>query len=95
MRRENYIHYHCRHLEGVDFETLTSKGVRGGTYRADLPSITGPIKVRDHFTVGRDIDPGLDLVFRPCLPLRRKVGRARVAPYALPRTAGVILLDRG
>jgi len=49
VRRENYIHYHCRHLEGVDFETLTSKGVRGGTYRADLPSITGPIKVRDHF----------------------------------------------
>jgi methionine synthase II (cobalamin-independent) len=49
VRRENYIHYHCRHLEGVDFDTLTPKDVRGGTYRADLPSITGTVKARDRF----------------------------------------------
>ncbi len=49
VKRENYIHYHCRHLAGVDFDTLTPKDVRGGTYRADLPSITGPIRARDHF----------------------------------------------
>ena len=23
QRRENYIHYHCRHFEGIDFENLT------------------------------------------------------------------------
>jgi 5-methyltetrahydropteroyltriglutamate--homocysteine methyltransferase len=23
VRRENYIHYHCRHLEGIDFEKLS------------------------------------------------------------------------
>jgi 5-methyltetrahydropteroyltriglutamate--homocysteine methyltransferase len=49
VRRENYIHYHCRHIEGVDFDTLTPKGVRGGTYTAELPSITGPVRARDHF----------------------------------------------
>ena len=25
IRRENYIHYHCRHLSGIDFNTLTKK----------------------------------------------------------------------
>ncbi|MDH3476251.1 MAG: cobalamin-independent methionine synthase II family protein [Rhodospirillales bacterium] len=49
IRRENYIHYHCRHLEGVDFDTLTPKDVRGGTYTAELPSITGPIRAGEHF----------------------------------------------
>jgi len=49
VRRENYIHYHCRHLEGVDFDTLTPKDVRGGSYKAELPSITAPIKARAHF----------------------------------------------
>ncbi|MHC4222226.1 MAG: cobalamin-independent methionine synthase II family protein, partial [Planctomycetota bacterium] len=23
VRRENYIHYHCRHLNGIDFDNLT------------------------------------------------------------------------
>jgi 5-methyltetrahydropteroyltriglutamate--homocysteine methyltransferase len=49
VRRENYIHYHCRHIEGIDFETLTAKEVRGGTYSAELPSVTGPVRARDHF----------------------------------------------
>ena len=25
VRRENYIHYHCRHLEGIDFKTADPK----------------------------------------------------------------------
>ncbi len=49
IRRENYIHYHCRHLDGISFDTLTSKQVRGGTYRADLPSIIGTVRARDRF----------------------------------------------
>jgi len=49
IRRENYIHYHCRHIEGIDFDRLTPKAVRGGSYSADLPSITGPVRARDHF----------------------------------------------
>lgn len=49
IRRENYIHYHCRHLEGIDFHRLSEKPVRGGTYVAELPTITAPIRARDHF----------------------------------------------
>ena len=49
VRRENYIHYHCRHLDGIDFQRLTSKELRGGAYSASLPTITGPIAARDNF----------------------------------------------
>jgi 5-methyltetrahydropteroyltriglutamate--homocysteine methyltransferase len=49
--RENYIHYHCRHLLGFDFTHLTSKQVRGGTYKAKLPTIVGPVSARDQFLV--------------------------------------------
>ncbi len=51
VRRENYIHYHCRHLDGIDFATLTEKELRGGAYAASLPTITGPIRARERFLV--------------------------------------------
>ncbi len=44
IRRENYIHYHCRHLEGIDFDRLTEKTMRAGSWTARVPTITGPIK---------------------------------------------------
>ncbi|MFQ5971056.1 MAG: 5-methyltetrahydropteroyltriglutamate--homocysteine methyltransferase [Alphaproteobacteria bacterium] len=47
IRRENYIHYHCRHIDGIDFDTLASTTMRGH-YAAALPTITGPVKARDH-----------------------------------------------
>ncbi|MEE9389546.1 MAG: hypothetical protein V3U96_13150 [Paracoccaceae bacterium] len=43
VRRENYIHYHCRHLEGFDFETLENRVLRDGAYAADLPAIRAEI----------------------------------------------------
>jgi 5-methyltetrahydropteroyltriglutamate--homocysteine methyltransferase len=49
VRRENYIHYHCRHLNGIDFEQLTKTSLRQGAYSARLPTITGPVSARDHF----------------------------------------------
>jgi len=49
--RENYIHYHCRHLHGFDFTNLTLKPVRGGNYEANLPTISGPISARGVFLV--------------------------------------------
>jgi len=49
VRRENYIHYHCRHIDGIDFSHLTEKVLREGSYRAKLPTITGPVSARDHF----------------------------------------------
>ncbi len=49
--RENYIHYHCRHLNGFDFINLTEKEVRGGAYSAKLPSIVSPISVKEQYIV--------------------------------------------
>ena len=44
QRRENYIHYHCRHLEGFDFDGLTRRVLRDGAYEAELPTIRGRIE---------------------------------------------------
>ena len=49
--RENYIHYHCRHLNGFDFAHLTNKQVRGGNYSANLPSIVGPVSLKKAYIV--------------------------------------------
>ena len=43
-RRENYIHYHCRYLAGIDFDRLTEKEMRTGAWTANVPTITGPIE---------------------------------------------------
>lgn len=47
--RENYIHYQCRHIQGIDFTNLTSKALRGGNYEAELPTIVSPVVARDPF----------------------------------------------
>jgi len=49
IRRENYIHYHCRHIAGIDFDRLTVKPLRGGAYTAELPSIVAAVRARDDF----------------------------------------------
>ena len=49
IARENYIHYHCRHLDGVSFERLEEKELRGGTYSAHLPAIVGTVRARAPF----------------------------------------------
>ena len=51
LPRENYIHYHCRHLDGFDFERLTTVDLRNGAYTADLPTITAPVRAREAFLV--------------------------------------------
>ena len=53
VRRDHYIHYHCRHLTGIAFERQTEKTVRAGAWTTMLPTITGPIAPREHF-LGRD-----------------------------------------
>lgn len=49
VKRENYVHYHCRHLDGFDFDNLTHRVLRGGAYAADLPTVRGPVQVRAPF----------------------------------------------
>ena len=51
VRRENYIHYHCRHIAGVDFNTLTEKIARTGNYKCWLPTIVAKVEAQDSFLV--------------------------------------------
>jgi 5-methyltetrahydropteroyltriglutamate--homocysteine methyltransferase len=46
VRRENYIHYHCRRLEGFDFENLTATSIRNDAYTVELPTIRSSIAAR-------------------------------------------------
>ena len=70
ISRENYIHYHCRHLLGFDFANLTRKEVRGGTYEAALPTINGPVSVRDQFLVSdwQRAQAGVDRAVKITMP---------------------------
>ena len=65
QRRENYIHYHCRHLNGFDFNNLSKTVLRDGAYSAELPTITGKIDPRgDHF-LDRDFEIAQSFTDRP------------------------------
>ena len=43
VRREHYIYYHLRHLEGFDFEHLTVQSMRGGSWQAEVPTVVAPL----------------------------------------------------
>ena len=49
VRRENYVHYHCRHLQGVDFANLVEQDARGGGFRTPLPCIRGAVAAGEPF----------------------------------------------
>ena len=49
MRRENYVHYHCRHLAGFDFSELTKRVLREGAYNAFLPTIRSKVAAKAPF----------------------------------------------
>jgi len=51
IRRENYIHSHCRHMEGINFERLTKKVMRSGAWEAFVPTIIHPIRPGKSFLV--------------------------------------------
>ncbi len=63
VRRENYIHYHCRHLTGVDFNELEHRVLRDGAYETDLPAIRDNIShdkapySRHDFTASQAVSP--------------------------------------
>ena len=65
QRRENYIHYHCRHLTGFDFDHLTKRVLRGGAYAADLPTISGAVRAKDGHFLTRDWDVAQSFTDRP------------------------------
>ncbi|MDJ0825226.1 MAG: cobalamin-independent methionine synthase II family protein [Rhodobacter sp.] len=54
VRRENYIHYQCRHFDGFDFDNLAHRVLRNGAYEADLPAIRAPVRARGDSVLVRD-----------------------------------------
>jgi 5-methyltetrahydropteroyltriglutamate--homocysteine methyltransferase len=49
IRREDYIYYHCRHLEGMDFTNTAFKTTRDGAFSYITPTITGRIRLGEIF----------------------------------------------
>ena len=47
--RENYIHYHCRHLNGIDFQRLTERNARAGDYVTRVPTSVAPISLKKDY----------------------------------------------
>ncbi len=96
IRRENYIHYHCRHLEGFDFEHLTVAELRGGNYRAELPGIVSPIKATHNF-LDADYQVAQSFTERPVkitLPGPMTIANTTVDHYYQdPRALGEALAD--
>ena len=41
IRREHYVYYHCRNIDGIDFEDLTTKDMRQGSWQAQVPTVRG------------------------------------------------------
>jgi 5-methyltetrahydropteroyltriglutamate--homocysteine methyltransferase len=54
QRRENYVHYQCRHLHGFDFTHLTKRVLRDGAYEASLPTIRNKIEPEGEHFLPRD-----------------------------------------
>lgn len=65
QRRENYIHYHCRNLDGIDFINLTNKIHRNGAAVADLPTINANIVPRGNHFLDRDFAIAQNFSDRP------------------------------
>jgi len=94
--RENYIHYHCRHLEGIDFSNLTEKSLRNGAYAARLPTIRAPVRALDPF-LRYDWQRAQHLTQRPVkvtMPGPMTIGDTTAdAYYDDPRRRGADLAD--
>ncbi len=65
VRRENYIHYHCRHFNGIDFENLTRVLARDGAAHMELPTITGNISVKPEHFLPHDFKAAQNCTDRP------------------------------
>jgi 5-methyltetrahydropteroyltriglutamate--homocysteine methyltransferase len=94
--RENYIHYHCRHLEGVDFSNLTEKTLRNGAYVARLPTIRQPVRAKNPF-LKHDWQRAQNLTQRPVkvtMPGPMTIGDTTAdAYYDDPKRRGADLAD--
>mmetsp|Transcript_60237 Transcript_60237/g.168161 ORF Transcript_60237/g.168161 Transcript_60237/m.168161 type:complete len:364 (+) Transcript_60237:88-1179(+) len=61
VRRENYIHYLCRFIEGIDFENLTETSCRDGAYVTHLPTVRSKVSWRGALDVVGEWQKAQDL----------------------------------
>lgn len=63
VRRENYIHYLCRFIEGIDFDNLTASSIRNRASYTALPTVRskvswrGPLDVVAEWQKAQDVSP--------------------------------------
>ena len=65
VRRDNYVHYQCRHFDGFDFVNLTERVLRNGAYKSELPTIRSEIRPGDTSTLVQDWRFAEDKAGRP------------------------------
>src|SRR5439155_1333988 len=44
--RQHFVHGFLEHVEGVDFARRVTIGIRGDRYKAEVPTVTGPLRRR-------------------------------------------------
>jgi 5-methyltetrahydropteroyltriglutamate--homocysteine methyltransferase len=95
IRRENFVHYHCRHLVGIDFAKLSERQMRW-RYEALLPTIVGPIQAGPSFLV-RDWEVAQSATKQPVkitVPGPLTIGESVADDfYRDPRLRGAALAD--
>ena len=64
VRRENYVHYQCRHFAGLDFDHLSERTIRGVT-TAELPTGTGDVRLLGTSPLVHDYRAAQDLSPKP------------------------------
>jgi len=49
IRREHYVYYHCRHIAGIDFDSLSEKTMRDGSWTARVPTVRAKLAAQKSF----------------------------------------------
>lgn len=44
IRREHYVYYHCRHVQGIDFHHLSEQTMRDGSWVARVPTVVSKLQ---------------------------------------------------
>ena len=42
--REHFVHGFLKYVEGIDWNKMTTMGIRDNRYDADVPTVTGPVR---------------------------------------------------
>eukprot|EP00658_Telonema_sp_P-2_P021943 TRINITY_DN18758_c0_g2_i5.p2 TRINITY_DN18758_c0_g2~~TRINITY_DN18758_c0_g2_i5.p2 ORF type:complete len:219 (-),score=59.70 TRINITY_DN18758_c0_g2_i5:47-703(-) len=74
VRRENYIHYLCRFIDGISFEELTRTGCRPSSqdpeafaYHTELPTVVGPVSWSGRMALGEEFARNRELCGMPSM----------------------------